>query len=183
MRSTAFFLAGALLVGCGAETNPPTADDSAFELPADQMSLVAHQILTTDGIRRSEVEADTVFSFEQTRRHEFRRVKVSFFENNGAVAGTLTAASADYDIPSGLFIARGDVVLITPSPDGGERRLETEELYFDVPNDQIWSDQAFTLLEGGQTTRGSTFRSDSQFRTWEVTGARTEGSTEGGIRF
>src|SRR5690606_39958231 len=115
--------------------------------------------------------------------HEFRRVQVNFFEDHGQNAGTLTATSAEYDIPAGLFIARGNVVLVTPSPEGGERQLKTEELFFDVPNDRIWSDQAFTLLEGGQTSSGSTFRSDSQFRTWVVTGARTEGSTEGGTRF
>lgn len=183
MRYAALLFAGSLLVGCGAGADTPTADDSAFELPADQVIFGGRQTLTTDGVRRSEVEADTVLTFEQSRRHEFRQVKVNFFEDNGQNAGTLTATSAEYDIPSGLFIARGNVVLVTPSPNGGERQLQTEELFFDVPNDRIWSDREFTLLEGGQTTSGTTFRSDSQFRTWEVTGARTEGSTEGGIRF
>ena len=183
MHRIGLLLAGALLIGCGAGPNTPTTDDAAFELPADQVIFGGRQFLTAAGVRRSEVEADTVLTFEQSRRHEFRSVKVNFFENNGQSAGTLTATTADYDIASGLFVARGNVVLITPSPSGGERRLETEELFFDVANDEIWSDQAFTLIEGGQTSSGTTFRSDSQFRTWEVTGAQTEGTAEGGVRF
>lgn len=183
MRTPGFLLLVVFMAACGSETNTPTADDSAFVLPADQLMLNAQQSLTSNGIRRSEVEADTILSFEESRRHEFRKVKVNFFEDNGQTSGTLTALSAEYDVRSSVFIARGNVVLVTPSPKGGDRTLTTDELFFDVANDKIWSDRAFTLLEGAQSTSGSTFRSDSKFRTWEVTGARTEGTAEGGIRF
>lgn len=183
MRALVLLLVGALLGACGSEPNAPTADDSKFELPADQVMFSGRQSLTANGIRRSEVEADTILTFEKSRRQELRIVKVTFFEDDGRIAGTLTSDKAEYTMAEGLFIARGNVVLITPSPNGGERELRTEELYFDVANDEIWSDRPFTLLENGQTSNGTTFRSDSQFRTWEVTGARTEGAAEGGIRF
>jgi hypothetical protein len=39
------------------------------------------------------------------------------------------------------------------------------------------------LIEDGQTTRVTLFKSDSQFRTWEASGVETQGTAEGGIRF
>lgn len=172
-----------LFAGCSSEGGTPTADDSAFDLPADQVLILASQTLTVDGVRRSLVQGDTIFTFEQDRKFEFRRAKVDFYRENGQTAGNLTSLTADYDVAAQLFVARGNVVLISPGPNGGERRLETEELHYDIANDQIWSDVPSKLTENGQTTNVTTFRSDSEFRTWEASGVQTQGAAEGGIRF
>jgi LPS export ABC transporter protein LptC len=184
MRRYFALLAASLLVtACAQESSTPTADDSAFELQADNVAFYVQHNLTAEGVRRSRVKADTTYFFEADRRQEFRRVEVEFFQDDGQVAGTLTSDTAENDASSGLFVARGNVVLLSTSPGGGERRLETEELFFDVPNDRIWSDRPSTIVEGGQTTRVTWFKSDSQFSTWEAGGTQTQGSAEGGTRF
>ena len=178
MRSVVFTIC-LLSAACSQEGGTPTADDSAFELPADQVMYQARQTLTADGVRRSQIQADTTFSFEQGRRFEFRRSIVDFFQESGQTAGNLTSATAEYNVPEALFVARGNVVLISQGPNG-ERRLETEELHYDIRNDRIWSDVPSRLIENGQTTNVT---SDSQFRTWEASGVQTQGTAEGGIRF
>lgn len=184
MRKGKRMLAACLLiVGCSNEGGTPTADDSAFDLPADQVLIMASQTLTANGVRRTQIEADTTFVFEEGRRFEFRRAKVDFYQDNGQKAGNLTSLGADYDAAGQVFVARGDVVLVSTGPNGAERRLETEELHYDIPNDRIWSDVPSKLTEGGQTTNVTMFRSDSQFRTWEASGVQTQGTAEGGIRF
>jgi LPS export ABC transporter protein LptC len=111
-------------------------------------------------------------------------VKVTFYSPDGAEAGTLTSRTGDYNTADNLFIARENVVLITPGANG-DRRLETEELHYDIGGDQIWTDSPFVLHEQGRVSQGTRFRTDSQFRTWEVTGLQTEGPVpgEGGLTF
>lgn len=168
---------------CGASSTTPSATES-FEMDADQVAFQVRQTLTNDGVRTAILNSDTAYIYERERRLDLVGVEVLFFNEIGEEAGTLTSRTGDYNIDSGAFIARGDVVLVTRSP-AGQRRLETEELLYDVRADSLASDTPFTLHEDGRVSRGTSFRSDSRFRTWIVTGAQTQGSVpaEGGITF
>src|SRR5690606_33601155 len=97
--------------------------------------------------------------------------------------GTLTSSTGEYRRDTGAFTAIGNVVLITRGEEG-QRRLETEQLYYDVRADVISTSEPFTLTENGRVSRGTSFRSNSDFTIWEVTGAETQGSVAGeGISF
>lgn len=164
---------------CGNETTTPSAVTDASGLPADNVILGVEHNMTREGIRTGVLNSDTAYLYESSRRMDLRGVRIRFFGDTGVETGTLTSTTGEYDIGTGSFLARGDVVLLTDGPDG-ERRLETEELHYDVENDRLWSDVAFVMREGGSTTRGTSFQSDSQFRTWSVTGAETEGGIRRG---
>jgi LPS export ABC transporter protein LptC len=133
--------------------------------------------LTQDGIRRAVLNSDTAYAYEDTRELDLVGVDVTFYDEAGRVAGTLTSETGEYNLAEGLFVARDSVVLVTDGPDG-ERRLTSPELFFDVRTDRIWSDRPFTLVENGRTSRGQTFRSDSRFETWQVTGIQTTGTVD-----
>jgi LPS export ABC transporter protein LptC len=167
-----------LLAGCGSDATTPAAAGDLAQLPADQVIYGLRHVMTKDGVRTAVLEADTAYLYEEGRRFDLMGVQLQFFEENGAESGNLVSETGEYNLSNGMFIARSNVVLIT-SPAAGGRRLETEELHYDVRNDQLWSDTAFTLVEQGRTTRGTRFRSDARFQRWDVTGARTEGGPQG----
>jgi LPS export ABC transporter protein LptC len=173
-----------LATACGRESTTPGAVANT-DLPADNVIHGLIHRMSKDGIRTAELRGDTAFLFEAERRFDLQGVYLLFFAETGQQSGTLTSRTGEYRMGSGAFIARGNVILVTEGPQG-TRRVETEELHYDVGGDQIWSDVDFVMIEGNRTTRGSSFRSDARFETWTITDARTEGGVaqpSGGISF
>lgn len=180
----AVFFAG-LLAACGTDSTTPAPVAEAPDLPADNIIHGLSHVMTKAGVRTGVLESDTAYLYEVGRRLDLRVVRLQFFNEVGVQTGTLTSKTGEYDITTGAFIARGDVVLVTESPDG-QRRLETEELHYDVQGDRLWSEKPFVLNQNGRVTRGSSFRSDSRFQSWSVTNAQTEGGipqSGSGIQF
>jgi LPS export ABC transporter protein LptC len=172
-----------LLLGCGRDSTSPSADADAFDLPADQVAYEIEYRMTNRGVFVALLNSDTAYVFEDSRRWDLVGVRVTFYDDQGREAGRLTSARGDYDTASGTFIAREDVVLISEGPEG-ERLLETEELYYLIRDDRLWTERPFTLREAGRTSRGNSFRTDAKLQRWEVTGIQTGGSVgEGGITF
>jgi LPS export ABC transporter protein LptC len=185
MRRIFIPMLAALLAACGNESTTPAPVTDASELPADNIIQGLRHVMTKDGVRTGVLNSDTAYLYETGRRLDLRDVRLEFFNEVGAQTGTLTSETGEYDVGTGSFVARGNVVLITQGQDG-ERRLETEELHYDVPGDRLWSDQPFVLNQNGRVTRGTSFRSDARFQSWSVTEARTEGGLPNagtGVRF
>lgn len=183
--SLSIALLAAVLTGCGTQATTPSQVTDASGLPADNMIFGVEHNMTREGVRTGVLRSDSAYLYEANRRMDLRGVELRFYGDNGVESGTLTSRTGEYDMGTGSFVARGGVVLITSGPEG-ERRLETEELHFDVEQDRLWSDVPFVMREGARTTRGNSFRSDSKFRNWSVTGAETSGGipqTGGGISF
>jgi LPS export ABC transporter protein LptC len=174
-----------LMVACGSQSTTPAAVAGATDLAADNVFYGVTHRMTSNGIRTGELRGDTAYLFEADRRMDLHGVNLTFYDETGRQTGTLTSQTGEYGMDTGSFIARGNVVLVTQEPDG-TRRVETEELYYDVGGDQLWSDVDFVMTRGAQITRGSSFRSDARFETWSVTNARTEGGVpqgSGGVSF
>jgi len=172
-----------LLVGCGQESTSPFAAAEAFDLPADQVAYEVRHVLTSAGVKTALLNGDTAYVYEDARRLDVVGVELLFYNEQGAQIGTLTARFGEYLPSVGSFTARDSVVLVSDGPNG-ERRLETSSLYYDIRGDVLRSDTTFVFHEGGRTSRGSSFRSDSKFLTWEVVRAQTEGAVgEGGLSF
>jgi LPS export ABC transporter protein LptC len=168
---------------CGSESTTPAPVADGAELPADNIIQGLRHVMTKEGVRTGVLNGDTAYMYEVGRRLDLRGVELEFFTESGMRSGTLTSETGEYDIGSGSFVARGNVVLLTESPEG-RRRLETEELHYDVQGDRLWSDVPFVLEQNGRTTRGESFTSDASFQSWTVKGARTEGGLpESGVRF
>lgn len=172
-----------LLAACGSGSTTPAPVADASELPADNVIQGLRHVMTNEGVRTGILNGDTAYMYEVGRKLDLRGVELEFFSETGVRSGTLTSETGEYDISTGAFVARGDVVLVTETPEG-RRRLETEELHYDVQGDRLWSDVEFTLTQDGRVTRGTSFTSDARFQSWTVKGARTEGGLpESGIRF
>ncbi|MGH7657126.1 MAG: LPS export ABC transporter periplasmic protein LptC [Gemmatimonadales bacterium] len=128
---------------------------------ADQVLLQMSHYLTRDGVRRSQVEADTAFIYEPTQTVEMRVMTVTFFNNTGEIASVLTADSGDYHWQDGSMTARGNVV--GRSRDG-TRVLRTTVLHYEPETGHITTDQPFTFRDGTDNLEGTGFESDPDFR-------------------
>jgi LPS export ABC transporter protein LptC len=136
-------------------TDTVQASDSA-----DQVLEGFSHYVTSEGVRRSRVEADTAYFYEPTQVTELRKIKVVFFDLKGQEGSTLTARRGTYRWQDGSMEADGNVVVI--SPDG--RRLTTETLRYDNATNTIMTDKPFTFDRGTEHLEGNSFRSDPDFR-------------------
>jgi LPS export ABC transporter protein LptC len=176
-----------LLPACKEETTVPTRKDTLVELNVDQVLYNTLHVVTSKGIRKANLHADTAYVRDADSRVDLRGVRLEFFnEQTGAVSGTLTSRTANYDMRTGAMLARGNAVLTLQGPEG-ERKIESEELNYDVQSDRVWSEKPTVMREGGREMRGDSFESDTQFKNLTVQRAKVSGikpSDEGGqIRF
>jgi LPS export ABC transporter protein LptC len=165
-------LSALLLGGCGDDATTPSATADSETLPTNDVIYGVHQVMTKNGVRTGVVDSDTAY-MRNSQTFDLRVVHITFFNDNGTESGTLTAKTGEYSGGSGSFVARGDAVLITKGPD--PRRIESEELHYDVKSDLLWTEKPFVMYQGSQVTRGKSFRSDSKFQAFTVTGASTTG--------
>jgi LPS export ABC transporter protein LptC len=146
-------------------------------LPADQVMWDVRQSMNTDGIRAALLLSDTVYVFNDSSKMHLRGVNLTVYDEQGEVRTTVTSSAGELHTVTEVMVARGNVVVIT---DGGQRRIETEELHYDPGRRQVWSDVPFVMREGTRVSSGAAFRADDEFRNFEVTEAR---GTIPGLRF
>ncbi|MBA2628219.1 MAG: LPS export ABC transporter periplasmic protein LptC [Gemmatimonadales bacterium] len=156
-----------LLAACGGGGAHPTAIVQAPD-SADQVLIGFSHNVTSDGLRRTRVEADTAYFFESTQVTSLRRVRAVFYDKNGAEASTLAADSSSYRWQDGSMDAFGNVILT--SPDG--RRLRTSVIRFDQGSNTISSDRHFILDRGTEHIEGDGFKGDPDFRNVAVSHPR-----------
>jgi LPS export ABC transporter protein LptC len=127
---------------------------------ADQVLEGFSHWVTKDGIRRSEVQADTAFFYENTQVTQLKNVRVVFYDLNGKESSTLTAKAGTYRWQDGSMQANGSVVVI--SPDG--RKLQTDTLKYDNATNTISTNTHFVMDRGTDHLEGDSFRSDPDFK-------------------
>lgn len=174
-----------LLGGCQQSSTTPSATANTDSLIADRTFFGVHHVITKNGIRSSVLDGDSAYLHAGSETLLITGVKLAFFNEAGTQSGTLTSKKGEYDPAGGLFVAREDVVLVARGPDG-DRRIETDQLNYQVKTDELWSDQPFVMKHAGRTTRGSRFKSDGKFTNWDVTNLETSGglpSEDSGLSF
>lgn len=150
-------MSAALLAGgCKTTTKTPPVSQSALADSANQVMYGARFNLTDQGVMHAQLLADTAYFFDDNTRVELMHVNSTFYTSTGVKSAVLTSRSGTYHTPTGLMVARGDVVV--NSEDG--RRLRSEELRYDQSRNEISSDSAFVLTEPDKRLEGIGFRSD-----------------------
>ncbi len=158
------------LAACESEQPVPIASPELREIGADNVVFGMVAFMTSRGIREGRVEADTAFMFADSAKVFLRRMRITFYNENGTARATVTGASGEWDQNTDRMTARGDVVLVVHE-DG--RRIESQELHYDPNRDRIWSDSATVqILPDGTVTRGSAFESDLEFRNVRIRSIR-----------
>jgi LPS export ABC transporter protein LptC len=159
--------------GCKEDGARPTTIVAVSDT-ADQVLQAFHHFITADGVRQSEVQADTAFFFDASQMTLLRRMRVVFFDSAGAQQANVTAQRGQYLWQSGNMVAEGAVVMTTV--DG--RVLKSEKLVFDETKQQICTDLPFDFDDRSSHVQGQGFCSDKQFtniRASKPTGTSKEG--------
>jgi LPS export ABC transporter protein LptC len=136
----------------------PTATMQAADSADQVLEGFVHHV-TTDGVRKSRIEADTAWFYEATQSATLHNVRITFYDTKGAERSKLTAHRAEYRWQDGSLDAEGSVVLT--APDGG--RLQSEVLKLDNKENRISTDQAFRFQRGAERIEGTSLQSDPEF--------------------
>jgi LPS export ABC transporter protein LptC len=151
-------LAAVALAACGGMDTPPTM--TVVNDSVDQVLYGLKHNLTSDGVLRAHLEADTAYFYQASQRADLRGVKVIFYSPAGVQTSTLTSDSGTYDWRSGNMQARGNVVAVTPD----KRRLTTSALRYDRATDQISGPNTFVFDAPERHLEGESFSSDPEFK-------------------
>ena len=140
-----------------AVTSGPTIADSA-----DQVLFGARYLLTTRGIQRGDLTADTAYVLDDQTRFDLRKAHTNFTTELGAPEGTMDANRAMYSTRTQILEGWGDVVV--KLIDG--RSLTSPHVTFNQITHQITSDTNYTITRGSDVQTGIGFTSNQTFTTF-----------------
>lgn len=157
MRAALALLCAALaLAACRKTTKPPTVSTSSEADSADQIIFDVRTTMTETGVKRGDLFADTLYSYQDQTRFLLKRVRANFNTETGAPNGNLKGDRGTYDLRTKTLEGYGNVVVTSTK---GER-LSSPHLKYVESLNQISSDSAYTLVRGSEVQRGVGFTSD-----------------------
>jgi LPS export ABC transporter protein LptC len=160
------------LSACRDTGEPPLVAEEILQLnsEANQVVIGLEHYVTSEGVRRAHVLADTAFFLEDQSLVELRGMQVTFYHTTGDTSSVLTSRDGTYDWETGDMTATHDVVVVNPREG---RRVETSVLYYDRAMDRIWSDAFTKMIEvDGTVVEGTAFESDSRMDQIDLTSPR-----------
>lgn len=141
-----------------AATTGPTAADSA-----EQVFLKMHSILTTKGVQRGDLTADTAYVMDESTRFDLRNPHVNFTSENGAPEGTMDAKHGVYSTRTQQLEGWGDVVVRLV--DG--RLLKSPHIVYNQITHLITSDTSYTISQAKGTQYGIGLTSNATFTSFK----------------
>ncbi len=153
----------------------PTATITAADTADQVLDSMSHYV-TTAGIMRAHLRADTAYFYSPMQTAELRVVHITFYDPHGAETSTLTAREGTYHWRPGDMEARGNVIVVRT--DGAT--LRTEVLRYSQAKNQVSSDKPFVFDEPTRHIEGEGFTSDPDFKV--VTATRPTRSAGGHSR-
>ena len=178
-RSPNLFLASlrlsvvaSLLAACSREGVRPVTETVAADT-ADQIMLKMSTKITSEGVLRSNVIADTAFMYQRSQTMDLRHFTAQLLDEKGNLKSTLTADRGLYVTYSDKLDARGNVVVT--NVDG--QKIRTEHLVYDKMANQVTIDTAFAYDSKKGRMTGNCMRSDIDFN--NVTVCQPKGQQKG----
>lgn len=148
---------GAVAGACDAHPATTGARTGTAADSAEQVMFGARSVLTSAGVRRGELVADTAMTFAAGTRIELRGVHATFTTTLGRPLGALSAREGTYWIVPAVLEARGQVAVVS---DTSGRRLEAPRVRWDASRNELSSDSAFVATAGARRLTGTGFVSD-----------------------
>lgn len=150
------------LFGCQDSKQPPVAAGPTVVDSAEQVLLGVRYVLTSKGIKRGDVFADTIFVYDEQTRFDLRRAKVDFSQDNGAAFGTMRADRGAHNLRTQELEGWGDVTVTLV--DG--RTLKSPHVIYRQLSNEISSDTTFQITKGDKEHHGVGFKTDPNFSTF-----------------
>jgi len=144
---------------CRDSNQPPVVSGTTAADSADQVFLGMKTILTTRGVQRADLTADTAFVLDDQTRFDLRNPHVIFTTETGAPEGTMEAQRGVYSTRLQTLEGWGDVVV--KMVDG--RTLRTPHFIYNQLNHTVTSDTTYTITRGNDVQSGIGFTADQSF--------------------
>lgn len=152
---TGLVCTGAGIGACKESTQPPIGKQGPIDT-AEQVGFGVRTLLTGNGVQRGELQADTMFVYNDQTKFDFRNARVKFNTETGAPNGTMRADRGIYDTRTQILEGFGNVVVTTL--DG--KRLTSPHLKFNQLANEVNSDTSFVLKAADREQRGVGFTAD-----------------------
>ena len=149
------------LTACKDTKAPPVVAGPTAADRADQVFLGMRTLLTTKGIQRAELTADTAFVLDDQTKFDLRKPHVVFTTETGAPQGTMDGKKGIYSTRTQVLEGWGDVVVHLV--DG--RTLKSPHLVYNQMSHIITSDTNYTIADQRGTQYGIGFTSNESFTT------------------
>ncbi len=149
----------AAAAGCSSDSTKPTLSRTVAD-SADQVLYKMSTIESSDGLRRAIVYAETAYVYQATQRMDLRRLRVTFFDEQGKESSRLVANQGLYTMTNGSLDARGAVSV--KGVDG--KALVTEHLIYDKAALRLKLDTAFVYDTPDSHLVGVSGTSDLEFK-------------------
>jgi hypothetical protein len=152
-----------LLTACEGFTMPgrtPPAPRAALSDTA-QVAYGVGLVLTTGGMKRAEVRADTALFNEAVDFVELRAVRVLFLTEVGDTASNATAPAATYDMRAQRVTLHGGATVVARNG----QQLAAPRMIYDATGDRLHGDSSYTLTGPGGSRAGKGFETDPTLRT------------------
>ena len=162
LQSRALLLAATIIIAAG---TPACADNTKQNVivtaadSADQVLYGFRHFVTRNGVRESEIQADTAYFYDPSQTTVLRNMRLVFIDSTGAENATVVSKRGQYLWQTGNMVAESSVVLTTR--DG--RVLKSERLRYDAEKKLLSTDLPFTYDNRGQHVEGQGFVSDLKF--------------------
>lgn len=162
MRGVALAAIATVAIALGAcrdLKSPPVVGGASAADSADQVLTGVQYVLTTKGIQRGELNADTAYVLDDQNRFDLRKAHVVFTTETGAPQGNMQGQRAIYNLRTQTLEGWGDVVV--QLVDG--RTLKSPHIIYNQITHQISSDTSYVASRGSDSQYGIGFTSDQAF--------------------
>jgi LPS export ABC transporter protein LptC len=149
-----------LTAGCHEAPQTPVSSNTSVADSADQVFFTAKFLLTTAGVQRGDLTADTAYILEDQTRFDLRKTNVIFTTETGAPQGTMTGDRGIYSTRTQILDGRGNVIV--KLVDG--RTLTSPHVMYNQGLHQITSDTSYTISDARGSQTGIGFTSDQTFK-------------------
>ena len=157
-RFVACVVVGCAVAGASActETKGPPVSPHSDADTAEQTGFGVRTLLTTNGVQKGELQADTMYVFNDQTKFDFRNARVKFNTETGAPNGTMRANRGLYDTRTQVLEGFGNVVITTL--DG--KTLKSPHVKYNQLGNEVTSDTTFEVKAGNRTQSGIGFKTD-----------------------
>src|SRR5262245_6370800 len=147
----AYFVVSALVVAliaaaCTEAKQPPVVSGPTIADSAEQVLIQVRSVLTTKGVQRGVLTADTAYVLDDATRLDLRRAHVTFTTEAGAPQGTMEADRGALNQRTQILEGWGNVVV--KLVDG--RTLRSPHVTYNQLTHEISSDTTYTATRGGE---------------------------------
>jgi LPS export ABC transporter protein LptC len=145
-------------------SRPPVKSGASLADSAEQVMQNVHYVLTSGGIQRGELFADSAYIFDDNTRYILKSPRTTFNNEAGVKNGTMKADRGRYNLRQQVLEGFGNVVIT--STEG--KKLTSPYVKYNQALNEVSSDTTFTLVQPTGTVSGVGFKADPQLNRVQV---------------